>query len=179
MNPNNNSEKKEFAVIMSTLADEMGAKINKNMLKLKFEALIGYDLQEISMAVTWLIKNRVQTFPAMPRVKEILDAIDQVSGKALLDTTANLECDFVIGFLKRHGGTAPLPGSHSITNYLMTRVWPWFQWAATVKEKDLVWFRKDFISRFEQLEKDEVLKIMTKLEHKYPNQIGLDIKRIS
>jgi len=181
MDPENNEEMEEFIFVMTSLADEMGANLDtkRTLLDVKYEGLIEYDLADIKKGISWIVKNRVQTFPAMPRVKEIIDAIDKVSGNTLLNTTANSECDLVIGFLKKHGGTMSLPESHPITNYLMTRVWPWFHWASSVKEKDLVWFRKDFVARFEQIEKDGLEELSSQIGHQFLKPIGLDIKRIS
>ena len=181
MNKNNKKEKAEFGALMAILATENGATLdNKGIaLKIKYEALMEYGIADIKRAVTWLVKNRTQTFPAMPTVREIIDAIDQVSGKLLPGSVANSECDFVLNFLKNCGAATSLPESHPVTDYLMTKVWPWFGWASQVKECDLVWFRRDFVSRFEQMEKDGLRKDMGQIGHDSFKSIGLDIKRIS
>ena len=92
-------DKNQFLVIISGLAEEFGGKASKDNLKLRFEALKDYSLEDISKAGTWILKNREKTFPAIPTTKEIIDAVEKIRGKIEPTTKAQLQLDIIMKYL--------------------------------------------------------------------------------
>ena len=81
-----NKTKKEFdnfSAIMWGVAEEFGGKISKNGMKLKFKALSEFTIKEIENAGMWIVKNRIETFPAVPLVREFTEAIMTIESMRL------------------------------------------------------------------------------------------------
>lgn len=146
----NQSDKKQFSEIMATLSENFGGVITKEGLRARFSALVEYDIGQVSMAGNWLMRHREKTFPAMPMVSEFIKAIEahaapQISSKSL----AEIQVDDVLEKLRYQGANAPVDFEDSITSFLMTRRWPYKQWASTVLEKNLTWWRKEFVEAYQ------------------------------
>lgn len=152
---NTTEEKQKFAAIMWGLAEECGGKISSDGLKIRFAALEDYTLEQISQAATWLVKYREATFPAVPRTKEIVDVIEN-NGQAIdYKSAAEIQVDIVLKKLKFEGSCGKCDFEDPITKQLMSVRWPYNSWAATVLEKDLVWFRKEFVEAYQAYMKHE------------------------
>jgi len=144
----------KFAVVITALAEEFGSTLSDDNIELKFLALEEYTIEEIQQAATWLIKNREQTYPATPRTKEIIDAIDIIiNGKLNTNTAAALEADKVLKNLKCFGRECSTVFKDPITRYLMSNRWSFWQ-LGNMPENDLKWFRKEFIEAYQEMEKD-------------------------
>jgi len=153
---NNKEEKNHFAKIMWALAEDFGGKISNESLELRFTALKQFSIDEISKAGTWLLMNRVEKFPAVPTTKEIIDAVDKISGNLDTKTKAGLECDKVFKNLKFFGRECPTVFKNKTTQYLMTSRWDFYK-LGMMTEDDLKWFRKDFIQAYEEIDKQDVV----------------------
>jgi hypothetical protein len=149
--------KKAFAVRMYGLAEDFGGEMSKDGLVVRFEALKQYDLDDISKATTWLLKNRENTFPAVPTTREIIRAIEKVSGKIDTKITANLECDKVLRNLSRLGRECVAQFHDPITQHLLTRRWSFIKLdQESVKDPTFKWFRKEFVEAYLDYKKEDV-----------------------
>lgn len=145
---NTMEERQRFATVMWGLAEDFGGKISTEGLKIRFMALEEYTIEQITQAATWLLKHREKTFPAVPTTKEIIDVIQNNGAKIDYKATAEIQVDIVLEKLKFEGRGGKIDFEDPITRQLMTVRWPYHTWAASVMEKDLVWFRKEFIEAY-------------------------------
>ena len=119
-----------------------------------------YPIDKIKQAGVWLLKNRTQTFPAIPTTKEIIDAIEKLSGKLELKTKAELEADKVLNKLKKFGSAAEPLFFDETTKYLMTYRWTFTQ-LGMMLAGDLKWWRKDFVDAYQDNDKQKCLVLDT------------------
>jgi len=150
---NSVKEKKIFSTIMKGLAGNFGGQIIKDDLSLRFTVLKKYSIKQISQAASWLLLNREKTFPAVPTTKEIIDAIDKVSGNLETKTRAHLECDKVIKNLKYFGRACPTVFKDKATQYLMTKRWN-FHVLGMMSDDDQKWWRKDFVEAYQDINRE-------------------------
>jgi hypothetical protein len=153
---NTTEEKEKFAKVMWGLAEECGGKISTDGLKMRFAALKEHSLEQITQAATWLVMHREATFPAVPRTKEIIDAIENLKGpKVSVKTQAEIQADKVLAKLRYHGRAGVADFEDPATQHLMTTRWPYKQWASFVKDDELKWWKKDFLAAYEAYQEAE------------------------
>ncbi len=158
-------DKKQFAAIMYGVADNFGGQISKDGLRLRFEALSNLDIDEVSRVATWLINNRTATFPAIPTVKEFRDALENLDGpKPSPRSRAEIQADKVLAKLKYHGRAGKADFEDPITQELMTTRWPYRAWASLVLEKELVWWRKEFIQAYQAYSEQSQIEALPQAE---------------
>ena len=154
----NTQERHEFAKVMWGLAEEFGGKISDDSLDMRFTVLKDYPLDQISKAGSWLLRYRTEKFPAVPTTKEIIEAIEKLNGVLESKTVASIECDKVFKKLKEFGKQAEPLFYNKTSVYLMTHRWT-FEQLGNMDEKELGWFRKNFIESFLEIDKPEVVLI--------------------
>ena len=117
---------------------------------MRFAALQEYSIDHITQAGTWLLMNRENVYPPVPTTKEFIDAINTQSGQVEIssDNRAEIQAGVVLKKLKYEGRNAPVDFEDPITFHLMTGQWRYNSWAATVKEKDLTWWKKEFVKAY-------------------------------
>lgn len=134
---------------MYGMAENFGGTTTKEGLALRFAALNDYSIEEIQAGATWLIKNRTENFPAMPTVKEMIEAMKNCTGLNLNpESMAEIQADLVLNKLRIEGRAGRIDFQHPVTQHLMTTRWKYRDWAATVMEADLKWWRQEFLKAF-------------------------------
>jgi len=153
----------DFAKVMYGLSSNFGGKITDDDIKLRFTALIEYSILDINKAATWLLKNRVATFPPVPTTKEIIDAIAKIQGQLENKEIAAIEADKILRLLKDWGRKCGTRFKNPVTEYLMQYRWN-FQYLGGLSENDLKWWRKDFIEAYKdtELNKNQFLDVADK-----------------
>lgn len=141
------SNKKQFATLFYGLAEEYGGNITKNGVKLKFEALEKYSIDEIVMAANWILKNRKTTFPAVPTIKEFIDAINFQKNPLGVEDIAEMQAVFVISKIQV-ASYVEVNFEDPITKSIMTDRWPFVSWARNVLESEITWWKKDFVKLY-------------------------------
>ena len=141
------SNKKQFATLFYGLAEEYGGTITKNGVKLKFEALEKYTINDIVGAANWIIRNRKTTFPAVPTVKEFIDAINFQKNPLSIEDIAEMQAVFVISKIQV-ASYIDVVFEDPITKAIMTDRWPFVSWARNVLESEISWWKKDFIKLY-------------------------------
>lgn len=153
---NNQYDRIKFATILCGLAENFCIELTEQNIEFRFMALLEYSTDQLNRACGWLVKNRTVTFPAMPTTKEVVDAIEAIKGPVLDDRTrANVQLDHVLIYLNKIGRAGDGKFKDPITQHLMSCKWPYKTWASTVKDSELVWFKKDFIEAYELYAKSE------------------------
>ena len=142
---NNQREKSIFAKIFYSLAEDFGGKVSGDRLELSFEAMNEYSIEDFSRGCSWLLKNRIEKFPAVPTTKEIIDAIKIYSGDCEdLKTIAEKQLDIVLKYLNHYGSDCDHVFKNNTTAYLMTNRWS-FQTIGSMLANDFKWFKKEFV----------------------------------
>jgi len=145
-------DKKEFAQIMYGVAGNFGGSVTTHTLKLQFKLLQEYTLPQITQAGIWLLLNRTEKFPAVPTVKEFIDAIGKLINPVLsLEAQAHEQCDIILLYLKDRGGICDHVFKQSSTRYLMEHRWG-FKMLGDMTKVDLKWFRKEFVKAWIDIE---------------------------
>ncbi len=151
-------DKKKFAQIMYGVAGNFGGKITTDLLKLQFKVLSEYTIHQLTMAGVWLLKNRKEKFPAVPTVKEFIEAIQIITAPQLsLETQAQEQCDIILKYLSAHGSHCTHIFKNTTTRHLMETRWS-FSSLGKMPEVEIKWFRKDFIKAWCALEKHAIAK---------------------
>jgi len=157
----NKNDLKRFSSVIWALAEDFGGKISKDSLQLRFEALKSYSINQISQAGTWLLKNREQTFPAVPTTSEIIKAIEKTENPEAVssEAMAEIQLQLVLDKLRSDGATGVVNFDDPTTQELMTKRWPYNQWASTVLEADIKWFCKEFKELYKTYDKNKVIDL--------------------
>ena len=138
---------KRFTEIMMAIAENYpGTTFTSNGLKLRFEALRDFSIDQVSEAAVKLI--RTHRYNSMPTTADIIDTIEGAPGRISAKDRAEIEAGKIIDHLYRHGkGTIP-EFEDPITRHLMTTRWRYGPWAAYVVEDDLKWWSRDFVRAY-------------------------------
>jgi len=134
------TDKKEFAAIMAAMAENFNCQTTKDGLRIRFEALRGYFMDEVRAACVELVRTR--KFPGMPNTAEI---IEKISG-TLMDQ-AERQANAVIAQIRSVGSYGSPKFSDPVTASLMSSRFRWGEVCKT-PEKDLKWFVRDFVSAY-------------------------------
>jgi len=155
-------DKIEFAKVMYGLAGNFGGQISKDDLSLRFEVLKEYSLDEIKQAGIWLLKNREQTFPAVPTTREIIIAVEKIDNPQAaisIEARSEIQLQCVLNKLRTEGSNSDVDFNDPVTQELMTRRWPYNQWARTVLEDEIKWFCKEFKELYKVYDKNKVVEL--------------------
>ena len=135
---------KKFTDIMIALADNYsGAKFTSQGLKLRFEALKDFPIDQISEAAVMLIRDH--KYNTMPTTADIIDAM---GGSISVNDRAEIEAGKVLDHLRKYGKGIIPEFEDTITQYLMSTRWRYGSWAAYVVESDLKWWFRDFVRAY-------------------------------
>jgi hypothetical protein len=153
------SDYKQFAALIYGLAEENGGTVSKNGIRLKYEALKQYTMDQVVAAANWIAKNRTESFPPVPKIPEFISAIERLSGVVSEKTTAEIEADKVLYMSKIFGRECNAQAKDPITNYLLKNRWSWWK-LGTMKEEDLKWWRRDFVEAYQDMAKNGMDKMI-------------------
>ncbi|MBF0258638.1 MAG: hypothetical protein HQK62_07340 [Desulfamplus sp.] len=138
-----NQDLSRFTEIMMGMAENYsGAQLTKNGLKLRFEALRDYSMDQVTRAAVQLMKEH--RFNSMPTIGDFVAVMDQQIGKLRIEDKAELEAGVVIEHLHRYGSSVNPMFEDKITSQLMAGVWRYSAWARQVKEDELKWWKQEF-----------------------------------
>jgi hypothetical protein len=139
-----NKDAKEFSDIMLAIANNYpGTKFTSAGLKLRFEAMKEFSIEQISEAAVKIISTH--KYNTMPTTADIIEAI---GGRISVTDRAEIEAGKVLDHLHKHGKAVIPEFEDPITQYLMTTRWRYCSWAAYVIESDLKWWFRDFVRAY-------------------------------
>ncbi len=151
-----------FKAAMKTLASNSSVILEKDVRRIIYLALKHYSIDQIEEGCAKVL--RTWKFTRMPPVAIIAEAIEGDQPK--LEDKALMCANEIIAHLYAHGSREPLQVADPVAQELMSRRWPYTQWAQTVLTDDLKWWVKDFCAAYEA---------HTRVE---PVQIGHDVKKL-
>ena len=137
------NDKLQFAEIMYGIADNFGAELSKPGLKMRFEALKAFDVDDIQCAAIQIISTR--KYKSMPTIADFLEYLNP---KTDTKDKAQIEADKIIGHLRNYGATSVPVFDDDITRHLMTSRWHYQRWAREVLESELKWWVKEFVEAY-------------------------------
>ncbi|MBS3777490.1 MAG: hypothetical protein KGY70_20005 [Bacteroidales bacterium] len=140
----NKEERKELAEILYGLAGNFGDSVDDQTAKIwargfEFE---GITMDQIKAAAMRILKTR--TISKMPTFAEFLEAINGSK-----KDNAQAQADIVFETLRRNGATSEPIFEDPVTNHLMSTRWKWKNWASSVLEDEIKWWRKEFIEAYQ------------------------------
>jgi len=137
-----NQDSKQFTEIMMAIADNYpGTSFTSNGLKLRFEALKEFSIDQLAGAAVKLIKTH--KYNSMPTTADIINAM----GGGQVDK-AEIEAGKVLDHLHRFGAHKTPAFEDPVTAYLMGGRWRYFSWASRVQESELKWWVRDFVRAY-------------------------------
>ena len=140
-------DRERFSKIMFALAENYpGTQLSTIGLRMRFEALKEYSIEQISEAGIMLMKTH--RFNSMPTVGDFIAVIEKARGKISIEAQAGLQANEVLTYFRKFGRTITPLFEDAITRHLMNTRWRYRQWAATVLESDLKWWRKEFTETY-------------------------------
>lgn len=137
------SDKKKFAEIMMGLADNFSAAITKPGMKLRFDVLREFNINQIESAAINLVK--IRTIMGMPTTAEIIVAI-KGSEPSELDNATN-QVNLIMQQLRNVGSYGNPGFEDPVTNSLMSTRWSWSA-VCKMTEAEHKWWAKEFAEAY-------------------------------
>lgn len=150
-------DNERFKAAIKTLALNAGVEIEEDKLKIYFMALEGFEIEQVEKSCAMIL--RTWKYNTMPTVAHIIEGIE--GQQPQLEDKAMVCANKVIEHLRIYGRTKDLEGAlkDPIGTHLMTRRWPYYNWAQVIKEEDLKWWVKEFCQAYQAEIKVENTKI--------------------
>ncbi|MFZ3046617.1 MAG: hypothetical protein WA151_11950 [Desulfatirhabdiaceae bacterium] len=144
------SDKKRFKELMLCLAENFSAQITIPGLRLRFEALKGYDIDRVEAAAVRLMSFR--KWYGLPTVAEFLEALDR---EQLLEGDIPLsQVNEVMKEVRQTGAYGTPEFKDPKTKLLMSTRWT-FRELCSMTESDLRWWAKAFVEAYQAMDRVE------------------------
>ncbi len=142
---NDPDDKERFKTIMKAVSVNSGVDITKDILRLYFEALKSFTIEQIEDSAKDILKSWI--YPRIPPlaviIKNIEGEIQPIEDKALV--VANQ----IVSHLQQWGASKyPDLTGDPIAQELMARRWNYKRWAANVLESELKWWVREFCDAY-------------------------------
>jgi len=151
----NNTDRKRFAEIMTGMADNFRDTVTPEGLQMRFDMLADFAIGQVEQAAKQIMLTRKYT--KMPTIADFVEAIKnepKVEDKALVIASE------IVSNVKEHGaGVFPYLADDKVAMHLMTRRWPYREWAAQVLESELKWWIKEFCEAYRAFDVNKLLSI--------------------
>ena len=139
----NNADAERFRNLMLGMADNFRDSISKEGMRLRWEMLKQYTIEQVEQAGLQIMKSR--KFTKMPPVAEFIDAID---GEPVpIELKAEQQWNEIICQIRSIGSYGTPVFSDPATRGLISRRFSW-QNLCRSTENDLRFFRKEFIAAY-------------------------------
>jgi hypothetical protein len=139
-------DNERFKAAIKTLALNAGVEIEEDKLKIYFMALEEFEIDQVEKSCAMIL--RTWKYNTMPTVAHIIEGVE--GQQPNLEDKAMVCANKVIEHLRIHGRTKELEGAldDPVAMQLMTRRWPYYNWAQIILEEDLKWWVKDFCAAY-------------------------------
>lgn len=153
----------KFKGMMFAVADKFEKDISSYFTDMVWEMLKPYSDKKCVDAFNHVIINGHFWKDLMPDIKACLDGNTQENKDQLMFKSSS-HMDEVLEKLRIYGSDGGPKFKDPITNYLMTVRWPFREWGRNLKEKDLVWWKKEFVKAYVEMAKGKA-KSVEQLTH--------------
>lgn len=148
----NSQDEKRFVQIMLGMADNFRDTITKEGMAMRFDMLKQFSIQQVDQAAKKIIM--VRKYTKMPPVAEFIEAI-QGNHQNQIEERAEIQATVVLERLRNFEAYEIAPGLWSnnekphtfedpVTQFLMTKRWPFLNWKASLLESEVKWWVKEF-----------------------------------
>ncbi len=144
MDNGNKTEKKRFWAAIKVLAVNAGVELDDAVLRLYYQALISFSINDIESAVKQvLIEWKWNRMPPLAVILEKINPVQSIEDRALV--IANK----ILAHVQAEGARKfPDLQGDRIAIYLMTKRWPYGRWAANITEAENKWWIRDFCQAY-------------------------------
>ena len=133
----------EFSNYMTLLGEIFGKEISDSLKTIYWEILKPYSDKQCIEA----FKKAISLCKFYPKPAELIEFLAGKTNQAEANK-AQIEVDKIISNLKFYGATKYPDLTDPITKHLMTKRWPYKNWAANVIESELKWWVKEFCEAY-------------------------------
>lgn len=133
----------EFAKIIIGLAANFGVKIQDGLIEFWYDAFKedGINIEQIRYAAGKILRKPKNRYGHLPTYDEFIEIIQGGSNEDRAIIIANE----IIVHTKTYGSKVfPNINDDKIAKHLMTKRWPYHEWAASILESELKWWVKEF-----------------------------------
>lgn len=130
----------EFSKIMYALAENFSAKITTDGMKIRFDVLKEYSLEQINAAARHILRTRVYT-GTMPTVAEFVEAIE--GSRESVEDQAQLEGCAVLNAAKQLGRYSNIRFINPVTAEVIKTRYRWGD-ICSMNERETTFFLKEF-----------------------------------
>lgn len=136
----------DFAKIVVGLAANFGIKIQDGLIELWYNAFKedGISIEQIRYAAGRILRKPKDRYGRLPTYDEMIEIIQGGSYKDRALVIANE----IIAHTKRHGARVFPKIEDETARYLMTKRWPYHEWAESVLDSDFKWWIKEFCEAY-------------------------------
>lgn len=136
-----NNDKKRFTILMMGLAEDCSATITNAGLRIKFEAMKNYTIDQIEDAVVKVVKENV--FTKMPTTGTIIKAIEGTK-----DDKADYQYNLVLRAIRELGSYTHPKFKDPITQSLINNRFGWGK-VCNTNPKDMEFFAREFKAAYQ------------------------------
>ena len=140
----NKTDEKRFVQIMLGMADNFRDNITKEGMIMRFDMLKDYNINQVESAAKQIMFSRKYT--KMPPIAEFIEALG--ANKPKIEDQSLVIANEIISHNRTHGSRTFPPNLDEIAKHLMTKRWPYCNWASTVLESELKWWTKEFCEAY-------------------------------
>jgi hypothetical protein len=137
------SDKNRFAQIMAGMADNFRDTITKEGMRMRFDLLKQYSIEQVEQASRKILATR--KFTKMPPIAEFVEALQ--GQEPSIEDHALVIANSIIEHM-RVNGSRVFPTLDPVAKRLMMTRWPYYQWAASVLTSELQWWVKQFCEAY-------------------------------
>uniref|UniRef100_A0A6H1ZKF8 Uncharacterized protein n=1 Tax=viral metagenome TaxID=1070528 RepID=A0A6H1ZKF8_9ZZZZ len=145
-------DEKKFVQIMLGMADNFRDTITKEGMAMRFDMLKSFSIGQVEGAAKKIMFSRKYT--KMPPIAEFIEAI-QGNNTNQIEDRAEIQATLVLERSRNFQAYEIAPGIWSnnekpavfedpVTQYLMTKRWPFLNWKANLLESEVKWWVKEF-----------------------------------
>lgn len=145
-------DKKHFVNVMNRAAHVYDIELTKRKLDVYWELLKDYSNDQFSKSMTYIIRS--SNF--FPRPAQIIKSIEPAP--ISIEDKALEQANSIIEHVKAYGSSFFPPINDPITKHLMTRRWPYQNWAANLIESEEQWWVKQFCEAYRAFNNTEGVK---------------------
>lgn len=135
------NDKKRFTILMMGLAEDCSATITNAGLRIKFEAMKNYTIEQVEDAVVKVVKGNVYT--KMPTTGTIINAIEGTK-----DDRADYQYNLVLRAIRELGSYTHPRFKDPITQSLVDNRFGWGK-ICNINPKDMEFFSRDFKAAYQ------------------------------
>ena len=150
----NESDTIRFMNLLGSVGEVFNKELSPLVINLYENILSEYPIADVEKAYS----KAITTCRFFPKPVEILEYLKKP--QVTIENNAEIEAEKVLMHLRHHGSTKDFNSNNSITNRLMSSRWQYRTWASNVLEKDLTWWKKEFVESFKAFSESETVPML-------------------